>query len=54
MAVSDYNRARTYLKDLANRDGVPVFDKVDDAVDHIIGKFQRAPPKNNSAAKRCK
>jgi hypothetical protein len=23
--VKDYNRARTYLADLANRDGIPVF-----------------------------
>jgi len=31
-AVNDYNRARTYLADLANRDGVPVFDKVEEAI----------------------
>jgi hypothetical protein len=37
-SVNDYNRARTYLADLANRDGVPVFDKVEEA---ILGAVQR-------------
>ena len=31
-AVNDYNRARSYLADLANRDGVPVFDDIEEAV----------------------
>lgn len=32
-AVKDYNRGRVYLSDIATRAGVPVFDKIDEAVD---------------------
>ena len=35
-AVDDYNRARTYLADLANRDGVPVLNDVDEAVNCAV------------------
>ncbi|CAB3372680.1 Hypothetical predicted protein [Cloeon dipterum] len=31
-AIKDYNRGRMYLSDLANRDGVPVFENITEAV----------------------
>jgi len=37
-AVKDYNRARAYLADLANRCGVPIFDKIEEAVHCVIDK----------------
>ncbi|XP_046669675.1 uncharacterized protein LOC124360267 isoform X3 [Homalodisca vitripennis] len=39
-AVSDYNRGRIYLKDLAHRDNIPVFHTVDEAVTCAIEKCQ--------------
>lgn len=39
-AIRDYNRARSYLSDLANRDGVPVFDKVEEAVKAVVHKLK--------------
>lgn len=38
-AVADYNRARTYLADLANRDRVPVFNNVSEAVSCAVQRF---------------
>ncbi|ELU06794.1 hypothetical protein CAPTEDRAFT_221758 [Capitella teleta] len=40
LAVKDYNRARAYLSDLANRDGVPVFDKIEEAVQNSIHRLR--------------
>ncbi|KAJ9600897.1 hypothetical protein L9F63_000940, partial [Diploptera punctata] len=37
-AVKDYNRGRMYLSDLANREGVPVFESVAEAVECVILK----------------
>jgi len=37
-AVKDYNRGRAYLSDFANREGVPVFDEVQEAVECVINK----------------
>ena len=39
-AVKDYNRARTYLADLANRDGIPVFSDIQEAVKCVTDKLQ--------------
>ena len=39
-AVKDYNRARTYLGDLANRDGIPVFNDINEAVDCVIDRLK--------------
>ncbi len=36
MAWKDYNRGRTYLSDIANREGVPVFEEVSEAIDCIL------------------
>jgi len=38
--VKDYNRARSYLADLANRDGVPIFDDVGEAVECAVKKLR--------------
>jgi len=40
-AIKDYNRGRSYLSDLATRQGVPVFDSVTEAVQCVS---QRARP----------
>lgn len=37
-ALKDYNRGRSYLSDLSNREGVPVFDNVTEAVQCVIDK----------------
>ncbi len=34
-ALKDYNRGRAYLSDIANREGVPVFEDVEEAVECI-------------------
>ncbi|XP_063245171.1 uncharacterized protein LOC134546333 isoform X3 [Bacillus rossius redtenbacheri] len=41
LAVKDYNRGRMYLSDLANREGIPVFEDVAEAVDCVIQKCSR-------------
>jgi hypothetical protein len=38
-AVKDYNRARSYLADLANRDGIPIFEDISEAVECVIKRF---------------
>ncbi|XP_071513314.1 uncharacterized protein raw isoform X3 [Panulirus ornatus] len=38
LAVKDYNRGRTYLKDQANKDGIPVFINIQEAVECAINK----------------
>ncbi|ESN92803.1 hypothetical protein HELRODRAFT_185164 [Helobdella robusta] len=40
--VLDYNRSRAYLADVANRDGVPVFDDVEEAVLCAVNRFREA------------
>lgn len=40
-AIKDYNRGRNYLSDLANREGVPVFDEVHEAVECAIQRCQQ-------------
>merc|ERR1719275_123077 len=37
-AVKDYNRGRSYLSDFANREGVPVFDEIQEALECVISK----------------
>ena len=39
-AMKDYNRARSYLADLANRDGVPIFENVEEAIRCCISKLK--------------
>lgn len=38
LAVKDYNRGRSYLRDQANKDGIPVFDNIQEAVECVIQK----------------
>merc|ERR1712080_145636 len=42
LAVKDYNRGRSYLSDFANREGVPVFDAIDEALECVIQKCKAA------------
>lgn len=37
-ALKDYNRGRSYLSDFANREGIPVFDKVEEALQCVVDK----------------
>jgi len=37
-ALKDYNRGRSYLSDFANREGVPVFESVSEAIDCVVQK----------------
>ena len=37
-ALKDYNRGRAYLSDFANRDQVPVFEKINEAVECVVQK----------------
>ncbi|XP_043285736.1 uncharacterized protein raw isoform X2 [Venturia canescens] len=39
-ATKDYNRGRMYLSDYANREGVPVFQNIADALQHAIQLVQ--------------
>ena len=39
-AIADYNRARLYLADLANRDGVPVLNDVAEAVNCAVQRLR--------------
>lgn len=39
-AIKDYNRGRMYLKDLARREGVPVYDNLEDAIKKVIQKLE--------------
>lgn len=41
VAVKDYNRGRHYLIDLARREGIPVFDKLEDAVACVLSKLRQ-------------
>lgn len=42
LAIKDYNRGRSYLSDFANREGVPVFDAIDEALECVIQKCKAA------------
>lgn len=37
-ALKDYNRGRNYLSDIANREGVPVFDSISEALACVVEK----------------
>ena len=40
-AVKDYNRARAYLSDLANRDGIPVVENVEEAIELAVAAIKK-------------
>ena len=48
-ALKDYNRGRSYLSDIANREGVPVFENISEALDCVVQKCKRDYP--SSAAR---
>ena len=37
-ALKDYNRGRSYLSDIANREGVPVFENIEEALQCVVQK----------------
>lgn len=37
-ALKDYNRGRSYLSDMANREGVPVFEDIHEAIECVLQK----------------
>jgi len=39
-SIADYNRARLYLADLANRDGVPVLNDIAEAVSCAVQRLR--------------
>ena len=41
-ARKDYNRGRSYLSDFANREGVPVFDEIQEALECVVSKCKAA------------
>jgi len=48
--LKDLNRGRRYLKDVAERHGVPVFDGVQDAVEFIVAQYNDASMERASSA----
>jgi len=38
LAIKDYNRGRTYLSEYANREGIPIFEEVKEALECVIQK----------------
>ena len=38
LAVKDYNRGRSYLSDYANREGIPIFEDIKEALECVIQK----------------
>lgn len=38
LAMKDYNRGRTYLSEYANREGIPIFEEVKEALECVIQK----------------
>jgi hypothetical protein len=43
-ALKDYNRGRKYLSDIANREGVPVFENIPEALDCVVQKCKSDYP----------
>ena len=43
-ALKDYNRGRCYLSDIANREGVPVFEEISEAVECAVQKCKSMEP----------
>lgn len=44
-AIKDYNRGRTYLRDLAMRQNIPVFDDIKEALKEAIEKVKFSKPR---------
>merc|ERR1712018_412394 len=43
-ALKDYNRGRKYLSDIANREKVPVFENISEALDCVVQKCKSDYP----------
>lgn len=46
-AIKDYNRGRSYLIDLAKRQGVPVFNDLKQTIDCAIEKVKSCNSRNS-------
>lgn len=46
-AIKDYNRGRSYLIDLAKRQGVPVFSDLKQTIDCAIEKVKSCNSRNS-------
>jgi len=44
-AIKDYNRGRAYLRDLAERQNIPVFSEIREALDCAIDKVKLSKPR---------
>jgi hypothetical protein len=44
-AIKDYNRGRSYLRDLAERQNIPVFDDITKAIEEAINRVKFAKPR---------
>lgn len=44
-AIKDYNRGRAYLRDLAERQNIPVFSEIKEALDCAIDKVKLSKPR---------
>jgi hypothetical protein len=42
LAIKDYNRARAYLKDIASREGMPMFEVLSEALDSAVEKCKNS------------
>jgi len=50
--LSDLNRMRSYMRDMARRHGVPIFDKVADAIHFIVEDDKKIGQQNSSQNER--
>lgn len=40
-AVTDYNRGRIYLSDMASREGIPVFENVNESLESVVKTLRK-------------
>ena len=48
--MRDYNRARCYLADLAEREGVPLYEDIGESVDALAQTLRKELGTNSSAS----
>mmetsp|Transcript_14049 Transcript_14049/g.22401 ORF Transcript_14049/g.22401 Transcript_14049/m.22401 type:complete len:150 (-) Transcript_14049:143-592(-) len=51
--LKDLNRGRAYLKDVADRHGVPVFETPREGVEHIVLQIKQEQKRNLNAPPAC-
>jgi len=54
VAIKDYNRGRSYLSDMAKREGVPIFEDINDALNSVVEQCKslnsnKATPTNSTS-----